>query len=116
MEHNYYQRFIEKDYHQRCLHLRALCEIIPEINSLLETYVSERLSRHRSIGTPGAEEYSIDVLKKYAAQGFCKRIARAEAEVGAHYTDDQLINKIKADIIHSTESLREYGAPPVRKH
>ena len=63
------------------------------------------------MGRHDFSEVPFQNLKDAAAESMCQRICYAETQVEARYSDEQLVDKMKADIQHDLKSLQQYGLP-----
>ena len=95
-------------------YMYALFKQHHELDSLLTDYISARIQEHLSMGRDDFKAVSVSDLKYPALDSMCRRICYAETQVGARYSDEQLVDKMKADIQHDLASLQQYGLPATR--
>lgn len=103
-----------EDFEARVEHMETLFNQHPELDSLLTSYVVAKIQEHLSMGRHDFASVSVSDLKEPALYSMCRRICYAEKEVGARYSDEQLVDKMTTDLQRDMQSLKEYGLPATR--
>lgn len=94
--------------------MRSIINQNPALDQLLTDYATAQIHAQLFAGNHEFGMNSIEDVKNDLADAMCRRIHYAETEMEVHYSDEQLVNKMKADIQRDLKSLQEQNLQDLR--